>query len=209
VPLCLGTLILSGALLGRVFLGEPLSSRTLIAIGVLVTAITVLSFGAPQAQRAVAETVPTDQPASTWRLAAGVAAASLSGLAYSILGVVIRYGVKGQASLPATMFVVGLVGVTSLGGATLWRVGWEGMYATAAPDLSRMLMAGLFNAAAFFVLVKALQIANVAYVNALNAAQAALAAMAGIFFFQEALSGQLALGILLTFVGLVLMNRSQ
>jgi DME family drug/metabolite transporter len=210
VPLCLGTLIVSGALLGRIFLHEPLSVRTLISVAVLVIAITVLSSGAGQAQRAVAETMPTARATSSgWHLVAGVTAASLSGFAYSVLGVVIRHGVKGRASLPATLFTVGLVGVISLGGTTLWRIGWEGMCTTMRPDLAMMLLAGLCNAAAFLALVKALQVASVVYVNAMNATQAALAAIAGVLFFREALSGQLALGILLTVFGIVLMKRGQ
>ena len=103
----------------------------------------------------------------------------------------------------------GLVGVISLGSLTLWRSGSEEMSTTTRHDLALMLMAGLFNALAFLALVKALQVASVVYVNALNASQAALAAVAGILFFREALSEQLALGILLTVLGLMLMKRGQ
>lgn len=206
VPLCLGSLILSGAVLGRIFLGEPLTGRTWISITVLVTAIAVLSFGADEARQAVAETMPTAEPASFWHLAAGVAAASLSGLAYSVLGVVIRYGVKGQASRSVTLLTVGLVGVLSLGSMSLWRIGWDGMWSTSGREMTLMLMAGLFNAAAFLALASALKLTNVVYVNALNATQAAMAALAGILFFQEALSGQLTFGIVLTVIGLVLMK---
>ncbi len=209
VPLCLGTLILSGALLGRIFLGEPLSARNLMAVAILVLAIAVLSLGAGEAQRAVAATVDAAWPASWWHLAAGVVAASLSGFAYSVLGVVIRYGIQGRVSLPATMFTIGVVGVCSLGGVTLGRLGWDQMWATPPDDAVRMLMAGLFNAAAFWALTKALQVVNVVYVNALNATQVTLAALAGMVFFREALSGQLVLGVGLTIIGVMLMRRSQ
>ena len=209
VPLCLGTLILSGAVLGRVILREPLTVRILISTAILVTAIAVLSLGAGEAQQAVADTIPTAEPATFWHLAAGVAAAGLSGVAYAILGVVIRHGVKGQASLPVTLLTVGLVGVFSLGSLAVWRIGWEGMGATTRQDLVLMLMAGLCNAAAFLALANALKITNVVYVNALNSTQAAMAAVAGILLFQEALSGQLTLGILLTVIGLVLMSRGE
>jgi drug/metabolite transporter (DMT)-like permease len=207
VPLCLGTLILSGAVLGRIFLGEPLTVRIVISVAILVIAIAVLSFGASEAQQAVAETIPSAEPASFWHLAAGVSAASMSGVAYSILGVVIRFGVKGRASLSLTLLTVGAVGVLSLGSLSVWRIGWEGMWTTPWSELTLMLMAGLFNAAAFLALTKALKIASVVYVNALNATQAAMAAVAGILFFQEALSGQLTFGIVLTVIGLVLMKR--
>jgi drug/metabolite transporter (DMT)-like permease len=167
----------------------------------------VLSFGAREAQQAVAETIPTAEPSSFWHLASGVAAAGISGVAYSILGVVIRYGVKGQASRSVTLLTVGVIGVLSLGSMSLWRIGWDGMWMTTRQDLVLMLMAGLCNAAAFLALASALKITSVVYVNGLNATQAAMAAIAGVVLFQEALSGQLTLGIVLTVIGLVLMKR--
>jgi drug/metabolite transporter (DMT)-like permease len=111
--------------------------------------------------------------------------------------------------LPATLFTIGLVGTISLGSVTWWRIGWDGMWATPGEDAILMLSAGLFNAAAFWALTKALQVVTVVYVNALNATQVALAAVAGMIFFREALSGQLVAGILLTALGLMLMKRSQ
>jgi drug/metabolite transporter, DME family len=208
VPLCLGTIILGGALLGRIFLNEPLTVRTLFSVGLLIGAISVLSLGAGEAQRSVSATISGVQPVdSWWRLAAGVAAATVSGLAYAVLGVVIRYGVTGRASLTATIFIVGLVGVVSLGGLTFWQIGWQGIRATSSEDLTIMLLAGLMNTVAFLALTKAFQLASVVYVNALNATQATMAAIAGVVLFQEALSKELTLGVLLTIAGLVLMKR--
>ncbi len=208
VPLCLGTIILSGALLGRIFLNEPLTYRTLCSVGILIGAISVLSMGAGEAQRSVAATLAdVSQAESWWNLAAGVAAATLSGVAYSVLGVVIRYGVTGRASLTATMFIVGIVGAVSLGGLTLWKIGWQGITATRTDDMILMVLAGIMNTAAFLALTKALQLASVVYVNALNATQATMAAVAGVLFFQEAFSRELTVGIALTIIGLVLMRR--
>ena len=208
VPLCLGTIIVGGALLGRIFLNEPLTVRTLFSVGLLIGAISVLSLGAGEAQRSVSATLNiVPQVDSWWRLAAGVTAATVSGLAYAILGVVIRYGVTGRASLGATIFIVGLVGLISLGSLTLWQIGWEGILATRSDDLIVMLLAGLLNTAAFLALTKAFQLASVVYVNALNATQATMAAIAGVLLFQEALSKELALGVLLTIAGLILMKR--
>jgi drug/metabolite transporter (DMT)-like permease len=208
VPLCLGTIILGGALLGRVFLNEPLTIRTLISTAILIASIFVLSLGAGEAQRSVASTL-TDvkQTDSWWLLPAGVAAATSSGLAYAVLGVVIRYGVTGRASLPATMFVVGIVGAVSLGLLTFVRIGWQGVLDTHADDMALMLLAGIMNTVAFLALTKAFQLATVVYVNALNATQATMAAIAGVLFFHEALSAELAIGVLLTIVGLLIMRR--
>jgi drug/metabolite transporter, DME family len=207
VPLCLGTIILAGALLGRIFLNEPLTIRTLISIAILVGAICVLSLGAGEAHRSVTATLHDGSTDAWWQMAAGVLAATASGLAYSVLGVVIRYGVTGRASLAATMFIVGVVGTGALGAMSLWRIGWEGMIGTAHDDMAMMLVAGVLNSVAFLALTRALQLASLVYVNALNATQATMAAIAGVVLFREALSAQLGFGVLLTIVGLLLMKR--
>jgi drug/metabolite transporter, DME family len=208
VPVTLGTIILGGALLGRTLLHEPLTLRMLASVLTLIIAIAVLSLGAGDAYQSVAGSIAT-QHAAWWMVALGVAGAMLSGLAYSILGVVIRYGVKGRASLAITLFTVSLWGVISLGSWSYWRIGWQGMRDTSPDDLAMMVWAGVFNALAFLALTKALQLANLVYVNALNATQATMAAIAGVLLFQEALSGELAFGVLLTIAGLLLMKQGR
>jgi drug/metabolite transporter (DMT)-like permease len=69
-----------------------------------------------------------------------------------------------------------------------------------------MLMAGLFNAAAFYALSKSLQMLPVLQYNLLNASQTAFAAVAGVFFFGEPITVALQLGVALTIAGLVLMQ---
>jgi len=210
VPLTLGTIILAGALLGRAFLNEPLTARTLISVVTLVAAISVLSLGAGEAHRSVvSDQMSADQSLSWLILAAGVGAATISGAAYSVLGVVIRYGVTGRVSLTTTMVTVGLIGMLSLGTLSPMRIGLEGIRNTEHADLAVMLLGGVLNAFAFLTLTKALQLTTVVYVNALNATQATMAALAGVFFFHEALSRELALGVLLTIVGLAVMKRDQ
>jgi drug/metabolite transporter, DME family len=208
VPLTLGTIILGGALLGRTLLHEPLTVRMLAAVITLIVAIAVLSLGAGDAYRSVArQTAHT--PVDGWLVALGVAGAMLSGLAYSILGVVIRYGVKGRASLSITLFTVSLLGALSLGAWSHWRIGWQGMRDTSPDDFAMMVAAGIFNAVAFLALTKALQLANLVYVNALNATQATMAAIAGVLIFHEAPSGELALGVVLTIAGLLMMKQGR
>jgi drug/metabolite transporter (DMT)-like permease len=121
--------------------------------------------------------------------------------------VVIRYGVKGRASLSITLFTVSLAGVVSLGLWSHWRIGWQGMWNTSPDDFGMMMLAGIFNAVAFLALTKALQLANLVYVNALNATQATMAAVAGVLIFHEAPSPELAFGVLLTIAGLLLMKQ--
>jgi drug/metabolite transporter (DMT)-like permease len=202
VPLSLGGMIVSAAILGRVFLHEPVTLRTAAALLLLLVAIGVLSLGAADARQSVVKA-----SATPLELAAGVAAGCLAGLAYSVLNVVIRYGVLRGMPLPTTLFTVSIVGLVSLGPWSWLRIGGQGIAATAPHDLGLMLLAGACNTLAFLALTKSLQLTSVVYVNALNAAQAALAALAGVLVFGEALSQWLLHGIVLTILGLAIMTR--
>jgi drug/metabolite transporter, DME family len=207
VPLTLGTLIIGGAVMGRVWLGEPVTPRSAMAMGVLIASILVLSLGAEQARGAIG-VAEAGKPWEVWPLILGVTAACLSGLAYAVLGAVIRRMVQGETPVAVTLFVISAVGVVSLGLASLGRLGWDGMLATDPGELSRMWWAGVFNAVAFFSLTKALELAPVVHVNAVNTSQTALAGIAGIFFFNEPLTPTLAIGVVLTAIGLMLIDRS-
>jgi DME family drug/metabolite transporter len=203
VPLSLGGMILGAAVLGRIFLGEPVTPKAALALALLLAAIVVLSLGAQAAGKSVVQTtVPT------WQLAAGVAAACLCGGAYSILNVILRYCVTRGAPLPATLFTVSFVGLISLGFIAWLRIGQAGILATTQKEMGLMLSAGVCNTIAFIALTKSLQLTSVVYVNALNATQATLAALAGVLIFREALSPWLALGVGLTIAGLLVLARA-
>lgn len=206
VPLCLGGQIISSAIFGRIVLGEGITWRMAGAIVLLMTAVFVLSAGAGEAQRSVAATAAQNN----WPLlVAGVAAVCSSGIAYSVLGVVIRRGVQREVSLSSILFIVCLVGLVALGAMSFARIGIAEMRATASADFGMMLLAGVCNAVAFLSLTKALQLTSLVYVNALGATQATMAALAGVMFFGEARSTALLTGVALTIVGLLLMSRSQ
>jgi len=200
VPLSLGGMIVGSAILGRVFLYEPVTPKAALALGLLLAAICVLSLGADDAGRAVAR---APQPA--WQLAAGVAAACMSGVAYAVLNVILRYCITRGFPLPTTLLTVSVIGLIALTAISWMRIGQSGMWATTRSDLALMLGAGLCNTVAFVCLTKSLQLTSVVYVNALNATQATLAALAGVLIFQEALSAYLALGVGLTIAGLMVL----
>jgi drug/metabolite transporter, DME family len=204
VPLTLGTMILGGALLGRVILHEAITVRMAISTVVLITAVFVLSLGAGEASQAMARSIP---PPSIWVTITGVAAACLSGVAYAVLGVAIRYAVTDRISIVLTMVTVTLTGLVALGAISLIRIGISGMLLTPIGDFWTMMLAGIFNAAAFLALTKSLQLIPLFYVNALNATQATMAAVAGVLLFAEPSSGALWIGVALTAAGLVLMQR--
>lgn len=203
VPLSLGAMIVTGPLLGRIFLGESITIRAAVSILVLGGAVCVLFLGAR-------ESVETETSAASETnvllVAGGIAAACLSGVAYAVLGVVIRYGVTGHASLSTTLVTVGFVGVVGLGSLSLARIGLAEMLATPWPDLAIMILAGICNAAAFLTLTKALQLTPIVYVNALNATQAAMAFLVGALVFWEPITASMIVGLGLTVLGLVLMR---
>jgi drug/metabolite transporter (DMT)-like permease len=197
-------MILSAAVLGRLLLHEAVNLRMALSILMLLTAIGVLTVGANDAFKSVVGAAAGES--NYLRIAGGVAAALASGVAYTILGVAIRFAAGKGAAQATTLMTVATVGLISLGGISLLRIGAEGMLATPPADLTVMLAAGVFNAIAFVALTKALHVTTVVYVNALNATQATMAAVCGVWFFHEALSPALLAGVGLTIAGLVLMR---
>ncbi len=204
VPLTLGTMIIGGAIMGRVILHEPVTMSMACSTLILIHAVFVLSLGAGDASKSA---MLSDADPSFWWVATGVGAACLSGVSYALLGVVIRYAVTDRISILMTMVTVTLTGVVALGAMSFVTTGITAMLATAPADFWVMLLAGIFNAVAFLALTKSLQLIPVVYVNALNATQATMAAIVGILFFQEPSSGWLWCGVGMTVFGLLLMRR--
>ena len=203
VPLSLGGMIVGSTLLSRIFLHEKVSPTAATAVGVLLLAIAILSLGAEEARGQLFTKVASNP----WLLALGVTAATASGLAYSVLNVVIRFSIQRGATLPATLMTVSVMGLISLSLLSFERIGIAGMLQTSGRDLVMMLLAGVCNAAAFVGLTRCLQLTSVVYANALNAAQAAMAALAGVLIFQEPASAALTTGVGLTVLGLVILTR--
>jgi drug/metabolite transporter (DMT)-like permease len=204
VPLTLGMMIVAGAMMGRVFLHESVTIPMAISTAVLILAMCVLSLGASEASQTMAREA---SGSSVWLVLAGVGAALGSGIAYALLGVVIRYAVTDRISILLTLVSVTLTGVVVLGAASFVRIGWRGMLATAPRDWAVMLLAGFFNAVAFLALTRSLQLVPVVYVNALNATQATMAAVTGVLLFAERSSWALWCGVGLTGIGLIFMQK--
>lgn len=203
VPLSLGGMIVSGAVLGRTLIGEVLTKRVIWAIGILLIAVAILATGAV-ARNEASTTTSVVRTMSENLLGVGLALSS--GCFYALLGTTIRHGIKGRANPQQTIFIVGLVGVVSVGAVALARVGLAGALATSAKDWGLMFFAGVFNAAAFLALTHAFRRATLTYVQSLNATQAAMAGFAGVTLFGERLTWHLVVGAALTVGGLWLMN---
>ncbi len=199
VPITLGVLIIGGAVLGRVILHEPVRLRTILAMVTLIAAVIILSL--PGA------TVKPAQSTSTLPIWVGALCAAASGAAYALFGVVMRQTLTGGLSAPATMFISGIVGTIALWSATLLRIGVGPLEMITVDQWGVMAAAGAFNFSAFVALSVALKSLPVVAVNLINATQVAMAAVAGVLLFAEPVTGPLIAGILLTFVGLLILAR--
>jgi drug/metabolite transporter (DMT)-like permease len=203
VPLNFGTMIVSGALLGHWWLGDHVTRGMIWASLVLLLAICLLSLGAPQASTAVAPSTSMSLHAPSGAVA-GVAATCVSGMAYGLLSVTLRFASNRGVTISVLLFFVSLVGCLSL---STWfaskqqGVPWQAVSGT---ELAFLLGAGVCNLVAFAALTRALQLSSVMFVNVLSASQTALAAMAGVILFREPVTWSLLAGVALTVGGLTM-----
>ncbi|MHC4879597.1 MAG: DMT family transporter [Planctomycetota bacterium] len=203
VPLCFSTLIATGAWLGRVMLGDPLTPRTLASVGILLVAIVFLTDGAEHATAAL------HGEASASVIALGVITACLAGCSYGSSGVMIRRYVTGNLSVPTTLVVLSTTGVLVMGTHSLFSPGVDRMAATTAAEWTSIIAAGLLNAIAFFAVAEALKRMPVTFVNVLNTSQNAMCAAAGVLLFAEPLTTPLLLGCSLTMIGLLIVDSGR
>ncbi|NND96791.1 MAG: DMT family transporter [Pirellulaceae bacterium] len=197
VPITLGTLIIGGAVLGKLMLREPVRIRTIVAMLTLIAAVVVLSLPG-------ATVSPSESPSSL-PLWVGALCAAASGMAYALFGVVVRQALTGGLSAPATMGLSGLIGTISLWSFCLVRMGVAEMMLVPEDAWLVMVAAGVFNFLAFVALSTSLKALPVVAVNLINASQVAMAAIAGVILFAEPITLPLISGIVLTFVGLAIL----
>jgi drug/metabolite transporter (DMT)-like permease len=203
VALTFSTLIISGAVLGRMILGEGITPRTLAAMLLLVLAVCVLSAGADDASQAVSRN------RSVGTVALAVLTGCGSGLGFGLSGVVIRRVLNERASLSATMVLLCTTGVVLPGLLGAWLLGPRAIVAIDAASQAMMLAGGVANAVAFFAVTAALRRMAVARVNLVNASQVAMASWAGVAFFREPPTLWLGLGAALTMAGLVVLGLNE
>ncbi|MDA8744452.1 DMT family transporter [Rubripirellula amarantea] len=197
VPITLGVLIIGGAILGRIVLGEPVRINKVIAIVILISAIVILSL--PSAgERPLASS-------STLPIWVGALCAAASGAAYSLFGVVMRQTMHSGVSASLTMFLSGAVGVLSLWTFVLTRIELSDFNAIATEQWVVMSAAGLLNFSAFIAMSLSLKALPVVAVNLINASQVAMAALAGVILFAEPITAALVSGVTLTFAGLLVL----
>lgn len=201
VPVTLGAMVFSGAVLGRVLMNEPLSTRIVLGLSILIMAITVLSFGAKKA--VPLETSPGVADL-TWLW--GALAAIVSGIAYAVLGLAVRQSTRHEIPLATPIVFVAVIGTVALGLLSLIFEGPAEIQAISRVSWFAMIAAGVLNAVAFLALAKALKILPVVYVNAINTLQAIASAFIGLSWFNEPWTFPLTIGVLLTCAGLIFLT---
>ncbi len=192
VPLTFASLLCGSALLGQVYLNEPIQRRTLASIVLLVVSITCLSLAAGEA-------LPTtDLSTILW----GLGFALISGFSFGVNSVVIRRFVGGDHSVSSVIAVMSATGVFCLGALVPLTIPAATLLAIPASDWRSMFWAGFFNAIAFFAVCSAMRYIPAVRANLLNASQTAMCAVAGVLLFEERLTPLLVFGIVLTMAGL-------
>lgn len=204
VPLILGTMILSGAIISWIVLGERLKWFTTAGMAVVLVALVCVAFGARTAQASAGLAESSLQAVSNWELALAILGNCAGGVAYAVMGVVMRRSFKAGMPVETAILVVSLVGMVLLGGLTATRMSVEEVLQIGSRGWQLMLLAGLFNGLAFFALSIALRYLNVLFVHMINASQASLAFLAGVIYFHEPNSAFIQFGLLLTVVGLLI-----
>lgn len=208
VPICLGVLIVTGALVDWWFLKDRPSRRTLWSMMILITAVVVLSTGGKEAFAQLKATL--DAPDSNpYLLALAVGAVIVSGINYGFFGAVIKVVGNRGVSQPAIMTIISTTGFLFLLVISALNGSWEVDRNLELDHLFLMTLAGICNAIAFVALVSAIKILSVTRYNLVNASQAALGAICGAAIFDEPVSVWMVGGIILTVIGLMVMKKNK
>lgn len=200
VPITFALLLVSGAVFSRIYLGEPITLRTLAALTTLMVAVTVLSLGAEDASRMIMKNATTSQ------FILGIVVAMICGIGYGACGVVIRRNVR-NLPVSATLVLISTTGVVAMGSLSLYRIPMQQLLATTPEEYGMMILAGVFNAGAFYAIGTSYRFLNVTQVNMVNTSQIAMATMIGVFFFMEPITPWLVIGVLMTVAGLFMIDR--
>ncbi|MEW4454775.1 EamA family transporter [Bremerella sp. JC817] len=201
VPLCLGTMIVVGVVISKLLLQESLTRWQAWGTFSLVLALVSLSL----AGRGAIQSVVHHQ--TGWTLiVAGIFAPMVAGISYAFLSVAIRRGVSREVSMALSTSLICCVGMVILGPLGYFTAGFDQIASTTLPQYGVLLVAGLLNAAAFVALTLSFRYAPVNIGNAANSLQNPLSALAGVMIFHEAFTINLAFGVVLTVLGVVLMG---
>ena len=203
LPIVFSTSLIGSAVIGSIVFHESLSTRSALAIILVIFSIVLLSLSATELNDTSAGT------SSLFLTSLAIVAVSVSGIIYAYVGTAIRHAMNVGMSVLGIVFVVTSTGSLSLGILCLVRLGPAELLTTDPTVLAWIIAAGLFNVAAFSLITKGLQLTTLVHVNILNSSQVAIGALAGIFLFHEPFNIWLLSGIVLIIVGIGLFGQPQ
>lgn len=201
VPVTLGANLITAAVQGRIILGERVATRSIVAIGVVLGAVILLSWSS--SAHVVAKHISLDRPEALL----GAAAACIAGFVFAHLGIAVRKaGACGTSTSMIVVVTTGL-GVLSIGPWSLYHCGVEPLTEIPWDALAIVIVAGLLNMTAFASIVRGFQLTSLLHANVTGASQTAFAAIAGILVFAEPFRVATAIGVAAMIAGLLLVDR--
>ena len=207
VPLVFAFIICSGAILGRAALGDSVSPRTVVSMGIMTVSIVLLSYAATLAGDVSDPETQTAHKAAGKIVWLGITMAVISGLSYGVNGVVIRRVSQQALPIETMLIIYSATGVICFGVMGPLMLGQDRLLQIRTDEWQMMVWAGIFNAIAFLCLTHALKVMNISRVNVINASQNAMCAVAAVLVFAEPVSLPLVLGVGLSIVGLIALDR--
>ncbi len=203
VPIYIGSLVSSSIILGRLVLKERVTSSVTLSLAVLVLSVILLSVGGKEAGMSLQLEQQSFLAEVPYYI--GILAAVGTGIAFSILGVCIRYVLRSGVPAQTPLVFVSLTGTILFGIALGLKEGVTVIEQHSLLSWVLMLCAGLCNAIAFLNLSWSLKLLPVVYVNAINVSQVALAAAIGVLLFLEPQSVWLSRGLVSMMIGFALL----
>jgi drug/metabolite transporter (DMT)-like permease len=206
VPICFASIICSGAVAGRMVLGDQVTLRNALSMGLMVASIVFLSSAA-SGRDSVTTGGQSAAVAVAHSPALGVALSMLSGLCYGVSGVFIRRAVRSQMPVAATLFLFSAAGFLLLCPASLCLLPLADIAQITRSEWTTIAIAGTFNAIGFFAITHAMRSLTISRANVINASQNAMCAIGACLMFGEQLSPSGLVGVGLTITGLLVLDR--
>ena len=202
----MGVMLAASAMLGLIVLGERVSWPQVAAIVMITASVVFFSTGAQSAGEIAASQPAQHTITPVWTLL-GIGAGILGGLAFAVLTVGIRKAVTATTSPEAIVFLINVMGAAAFVPWCIYRLGVDAMIHTPPRNLGVMLAAGAMNLVGFLMVTKSLQMIAVVRVNVINnGLVSALTVAAGIAMFAEPWNRDIAIGILLSIAGTLLIS---
>jgi drug/metabolite transporter (DMT)-like permease len=203
IPANSSTQLVICAIFGWLILGERVSFRSKWAIAILIVALALLGAGLATAD--ARSTV--EAGSSSFSAILGVAVACIAGTSFASLSIAMRRSMTLRIPQSTLLLFVAGVGVATMWPLSIYRVGIDGLLATTPTMWLWLLGAGVFNLIGFFGFAKGLELTSVVHASVLSASQVAMAAAIGMVCFGEPRDAWLILGVLMTVLGIVLIDR--